>query len=83
MSAPIASFPPNEHTLTDYDRQHLITYLRLLDAEADQADWREAARLVLGADPVGDEDNARAIWKSHLARAQWMAREGYRHLLAG
>jgi hypothetical protein len=24
-----------------YDEEHLLTYLRLLDAEADGADWRE------------------------------------------
>jgi hypothetical protein len=32
----------HESALTDYDRAHLVTYLRLLDADA--ADWREAAR---------------------------------------
>ena len=37
--------------LTGYDEQHLITYLRLLDADAEGADWREVARIVLHLDP--------------------------------
>jgi hypothetical protein len=31
---------------TDHDLARLITHLRLLDADADTADWREAARLI-------------------------------------
>ena len=30
--------------LTRYDEEHVITYLRLLDADAKGADWREVAR---------------------------------------
>jgi hypothetical protein len=29
--------------LTGYDQEHLVTYLRLLDADAEGADWREVA----------------------------------------
>ncbi len=72
---------PDAPTLTAYDRQHLKTYLRLLDAEADQADWREAAALVLGLDVEADPDRARRMYDSHLARARWMSEHGYRHLL--
>ncbi len=32
--------------LTGYDEQHLATYLRLLDADADGADWQEVSRIV-------------------------------------
>ncbi len=56
-------------------------YLRLLDAAADQADWREASRLVLGLDPARDPDRAKRIHDSHLARARWMTEAGYRDLL--
>jgi len=31
--------------LTAYDHEHLVTYLRLLDAEADGADWQDVARI--------------------------------------
>lgn len=38
---------PNELVLTSYDEQHLLTYWRLLDAQADGANWEEVARIVL------------------------------------
>jgi hypothetical protein len=60
---------------------HLVTYLRLLDADAEGADWREVARIVLQADPVEEPERAKRMWASHLARAEWMTETGYRHLL--
>jgi hypothetical protein len=33
--------------LTPYDEEHLITYLRLLDADAEGAEWHEVAKIVL------------------------------------
>ncbi|EJW09320.1 hypothetical protein A33M_1635 [Rhodovulum sp. PH10] len=56
-------------------------YLRLLDAEADGADWREVARIVLDIDPEKEPDRARRAWETHLRRAEWMTEHGYRHLL--
>ena len=35
--APLASAPPGGDALTDYDRAHLVTYLKLLDADAMRA----------------------------------------------
>lgn len=64
----IAEFAPNATQLTPYDEQHAVTYMRLLDAEADKADWREVARIVLGIDPTVDPDRARRTFESHLAR---------------
>lgn len=72
---------PHEAGLTDYDRAHLTTYLRLLDAEASGAAWEEAARLVLRADPGRARDAARLQYETHASRARWMAREGYLKLL--
>jgi len=63
--------------------QHLVTYLRLLDAETDGADWREVAKIVLRIDPEVELARARRAWESHLARARWMTECGYRHLLRG
>ncbi|MCK1413256.1 DUF2285 domain-containing protein [Bradyrhizobium sp. CW4] len=77
----IADSAPNALQLTPYDEQHAVTYMRLLDAEADNADWREVARIVLGIDPTLDPDRARRTFESHLARAKWAARHGFRHLL--
>src|SRR6516162_8702253 len=50
LDPPVADTAPNAETLTSYDEEHLVTYLRLLDAEADGADWTEATRLVLHID---------------------------------
>lgn len=73
--------PPSEPSLTDYDRAHLRTYLRLLDAEADGADWREAVAVIFGLDVARDPDRARRLHDSHLDRARWMTEHGYRDLL--
>jgi hypothetical protein len=74
---------PDSPALTGYDQAHLVTYLRLLDAEAEDADWREVARVVLGLGPEHDEGAARETYCSHLQRAHWMTQSGYRHLLRG
>jgi Uncharacterized conserved protein (DUF2285) len=62
---------------------HFRIALRLLDADAESADWREVARLVLHLDPERDSDRARKAFESHLSRAKWMTEHGYRHLLRG
>jgi hypothetical protein len=72
--------PPNTEELTDYDRQHFKLYLRLLDTEADDVDWRKAAISLFGIDPVREPERARQIYEEHLARARWMALTGYRQL---
>ena len=75
--------PPASDHLTEYDRSHLKTYLRLLDAAAEDADWREVATIVLGLDPGADAERARRVHAAHLERARWMTRTGYRDLLSG
>ena len=57
------------------------TIRALLDAEAEGADWREGARIVLECDPDAEFDRARRCWEAHLMRARWMTEHGYRHLL--
>ena len=69
---PVADEAPREAVLTVYDRSHLVTYLRLLDAEAEGADWAEVARVVLNLDPSREPERARRVWESHLARAKWV-----------
>ena len=64
-------------------KEHIITYLRLLEADAQGADWREVARVVLHLDPEHESDRARMAFDSHLSRAKWMTEHGYRHLLRG
>ena len=77
----IADAPPPSDHVTDYDRRHLKTYARLLDASADHADWAEVAKVVLGLDPVMEGERSRRIYEAHLDRARWMTRGGYRDLL--
>ena len=79
----VSDSAPVEPILTVYDERHLVTYLRLLDADADGADWREVASLVLHIDPEREPERAKRVWESHLARAKWMTQSGYRHLLRG
>lgn len=69
--------------VTFYDQQHFITYARLLDAEAEDADWREVARIVLLQDPDKEPERARRCWQAHLDRAKWTTTTGYRQLLNG
>ena len=73
--------PTGFDMITPYDETHFITYLRLLDAEKDGADWSEVARIVLHRDPDREELRTRRCFDSHLARAQWMTKRGYRRLL--
>jgi T6SS, Transcription factor, DNA binding domain len=79
----VADTAPSGSVLTAYDEDHLVTYLRLLDADTEGADWREVARLVLHLDPVHESDRALTVFDSHLSRARWITEHGYRHLLHG
>ncbi len=73
--------PPDSAKLTPYDERHLATYLRLLDASEDGADWREAVRVIFDLDPAHERERARLVHDSHLARARWMMEAGHEHLL--
>lgn len=73
--------PPPEPRVTEYDLAQRIIYLRLLDAAAEGADWREVARAVLDLDPDREPERAKIVHDSHLARARWMAEAGFKDLL--
>ena len=73
--------PPQSPALTSYDRAHMKLYLRLLDAEPDGADWREAVPVLFGIDPEREPERAQLMHRSHLARARWMTEQGYRQLV--
>jgi hypothetical protein len=77
----VADDVPWSDSITPYDEQHFVTYLRLLDAEDECADWREVARIVLHRNPAVEPDRTRRCWDAHLRRAKWMAEHGYRNLL--
>jgi hypothetical protein len=77
---PFLDAPPISQTLTAYDREHMVLYLRLLDSSRDGADWREAVQILFGLDPAREPHRCRQIHDTHLARAQWMTEHGYRDL---
>ncbi|WP_342738866.1 DUF2285 domain-containing protein [Bradyrhizobium sp. B117] len=72
----VADVAPNEPALTAYDEEHVVTYMRLMQAEGEGADWREVVRVVLHIDPEREPDRARTAYQSHLARAKWVTEQG-------
>ena len=64
LDPPVADTAPTDRVLTGYDEQHVVTYLRLLDAETDGADWQEVAKLVLHIDPAREPVRARRAWET-------------------
>ena len=81
LNPDVADRAPSGSTLTDYDEEHAVTYVCMLDADAEGADWREVSRIVLHIDPDHHPDRARQAFDSHLARAKWVSSVGYRQLL--
>jgi hypothetical protein len=78
---PFEDCAPADDQITAYDERHFITYLRILDACEEGADWREVANIVFGLDAEVNADHARIVYDSHLKRARWMTEQGYRQLL--
>ena len=73
--------PPQTARVSAYDERHLVTYIRLLEAERQGASWQEVAQIIFGIDPVSEAVRAKRMYDTHLARAHWMVASGYRHLL--
>jgi hypothetical protein len=73
--------PPLTEHVNAYDELHLATYLRLLDAAEEGADWREVVAVIFGIDSEREPERAKIIHERHLARARWMSAAGYRQLL--
>ncbi|MEX3014050.1 hypothetical protein [Gymnodinialimonas hymeniacidonis] len=59
------------------DCDMMKTYLRLLDADRDQADWREAAAIILDLDVDRDPQGSRAVFEKLLKQAHWLRDHGY------
>lgn len=78
---PFEDRAPADDRITAYDERHFVTYLRLLDADIEGADWREAVSIVFGLEVDADPERAHAVHDSHLKRARWMTEYGYRQLL--
>ncbi|MBN8501678.1 MAG: DUF2285 domain-containing protein [Sphingomonadales bacterium] len=78
---PFEDRAPADDRITAYDERHFVTYLRLLDASDEGADWREVASIIFSLDAEEDAELARSVHDSHLKRARWMTEQGYRQLL--
>ncbi|MGJ5075518.1 DNA -binding domain-containing protein [Bradyrhizobium oligotrophicum] len=74
----VADLAPADDVLTEYDEEHLVTYLRLLDGANAGADWREVSRIVLHRDPDAEPNRTRRAYDSHLERARWLSEQGYK-----
>ena len=64
LDPPISDKVPEASELAGYDREHLTTYLRLLDADAQGADWAEGARTVSHIDFAREPDGSDASGKA-------------------
>lgn len=77
----IATDVPSADAITPYDEAHFAMYVRILDASEAGASLSEIAASILGIDPRSEPERAINAARSHLRRARWMTRQGYRHLL--
>lgn len=80
-TTPFHDRAPADDRITAYDERHFITYLRILDAADEGADWREVVAILFAIDAAAEPERARQVHDSHLARARWMTKSGYRQLL--
>lgn len=78
---PLQDAPPISDSVTPYDLAHAKIYLRLLDADNEGAPWQEAATVVLGLDCGLEAERAQRMHSTHLERARWMTRQGWKDLL--
>lgn len=79
----VADEVPWAESLTAYDDEHFTTYLKLIDACADNASEEEMAQAILGIDPMQEPARAQRAVRSHLARAHWLVVAGYKELFSG
>ena len=77
----VADEAPTSGQLTAYDRSHMLTYIRLLDAATEGAAWEEVCSVLFAIDAAEEPLRARRMYNSHMRRAEWFSRQGYRDLL--
>lgn len=71
---------PTGEVVTDYDRAHFRHYIQLLDAHSAGVDSDIMCRSILDIDPDKDPEDAHRILESHLDRAVWMSKIGFRQI---
>jgi hypothetical protein len=78
----VAEEAPTSDQLTAYDRSHMLIYIRLLDAANEGAPWEEVCSVLFGIDAAEEPQRAWQTFDSHMKRAEWFSRQGYRNLLS-
>jgi Uncharacterized conserved protein (DUF2285) len=73
--------PPIADRITEYDQQSVKLYLMIFDRDQAGAGWRENAFDLFGIDPNREPELAQQLHRTHLDRAKWMVKGGWRHLL--
>ena len=63
----IANTPPNDATVTSYDRDHLRLYMRLIDANDAGATLEEVASALLGIDATQEPAAVVAAVRKYLS----------------
>jgi len=66
IDAKVGDIAPSGPALTKYVDERAITYIRMLDADAESADWREVTQIVLRIDAYSEPDRARRTFDTHL-----------------
>jgi hypothetical protein len=66
----VTDLAPTGPALTAYDEEHAVTYVRMLDADREGADWREVSRIALHIDPEREPDRARRAFDSPSRASQ-------------
>lgn len=57
----VADVAPDVAAFTEYDEQHRVLYIRMLDADAEGAHWREVSVILLNIDPDREPDRAKSL----------------------
>jgi hypothetical protein len=70
---PFEDVAPSATEVTNYDREHILLYVCLLDRKQRGRDWRETVRAFFGIDFDHEPERARSVYDSHFARATWLA----------
>ncbi len=71
---------PRGDVITDYDRAHFQVYIRLLDARSGGKSSDDMCRIILEIEPTTNPDSTLKLLESHLERADWMCRVGFRQI---
>lgn len=79
----VLKMAPTVEIVTEYDRCHLLTYARLLDADRNGMQHYEAPEEILDIPPTCDPDMWLDCFLSHVDRAQWIVAQGISEIVKG